>query len=461
MSTEKIAIENVQPGSVLDEDIYDAVQDKMVYSRGARLTAEMINHILSLDYTEIQITTTKSPEAKRMPEKMFKPGEFICFQGEPANHIYILKEGSLQIMICESDPPLANPEEARRYVMEHGRVVSHIQGKNIKFGEMGGILHGYRNASVRCSSEVSVVEIKADRKTLRASIQQNPKLGISMALNMGLRLSQLRHGISLAIALHEKILSRISGYHEVFERIKASLENKERAENLSWLTRLVEQISSIPPLTSIRKSKRTEIKKPEFNIETEGEILPVDYEHFLNIGTSLTEISRKEKVFFILKKGRINVDKEDKRIGVHHLPGELMFYEKLIGGRIDPELILKVAAPSKLYKIPLTEFEELCMSHSRFVLFLCASFAQFLWAEGKYQLHVMEALEKDLNRLSVGDENYRRAFRKLSRMIERFSKETSLTEKEFKLSESIRQCIDNDYSTMKESFSSIFTRKTV
>lgn len=461
MSAEKVAIEQVQPGVILGEDIYDAVQNKVIYSSGVRLTAEMINHILSLDYAEIKVTVGKNQENIKMPQKSFKPGDFICFQGEAAHHLYILKSGILQIMICENDPPNHDLDEARRYVMDQGRVVSHIQGKNIKFGEMGGILYGFRNASVRCSTEVNVVEIKADRKTLRASIVQNPKLGISMALNMGLRLNQLRNSITSAIALHDKLIGRIAGYHSIYENIKASIEKKERQENLSWLTRLLEQISHIDPLNHTYKSKRDELKKPEFEVEAEGEILPVDYEQFLSIGVNLTEIHHKEKVFFILKKGRINIDRDDKRIGVHQSPGGLMHYEKLIGSRTHSNVVYKTAAPSKIYKIPFKEFEDLCVKNSRFVLFLCSAFAQFLWSENKYQFHVMEGLERELNRLSVGDNNYRRAFRKLSRIIERFSKEPSITEKELKLAESIRKCIDNDYISMKEEFAEIFTRKTI
>ena len=88
-----IAIEEVSPGVVLDQEIMDLTRENVVYKPGIRLTAEIINNILSLEYLEIKVKEGSNTEPNNptvnIPIKSYKSGEFICFQGEPASHIYI------------------------------------------------------------------------------------------------------------------------------------------------------------------------------------------------------------------------------------------------------------------------------------------------------------------------------------------------------------------------------------
>jgi CRP-like cAMP-binding protein len=458
MAEVKVPIEEVRPGATLGEDIYDPAQGKIVYTVGTKLTAGFINHILTMDHLEITILEEDDePSAEpgkkpKMPLKTFKPGDYICLQGEKASHIYILKEGTVQIIVTSQNPPLEDYDAAKRYVGERGKVVSHIKGKNIKFGEMASVLDGFRSASVKCTTDVKVVQIKADEKIIRSTIQQNHKLGISLAFNIGLRIGRIRKASNKVITLHKILIKKIASYHKAFEKIEERLKAKCDELNYEWLKKIVKELKSVPALSGGAQFKPEEVTKTTNYYEMKSDVLPSEMESFYRLNTDLTKIGKKENCFFVLKKGRVQLTKdEDERIEVYDRPGCLLNIDEVFCKlEQNPDYHLKCISPVRLYKIPMDRLDDISSYYPALTLFICKAMSQYLIIEDQYQYGLLAAFERDLNRIAVGDANYRRGFKKLTRVLEKFTKEEMVTETERKIAETCRSSVDNDYAWLKE-----------
>ena len=111
---------------------------------------------------------------------------------------------------------------------------------------------------------------------------------------------------------------------------------------------------------------------------------------------------------------------------------------------------LKTISPVRLYKIPIKELETLCSQHPKLILFICRYLSNELIAEDFYIVSLMEILEKDIAILASGDSNFRRGYKKLSRILEKFTKEPQLTEVEMKLSQQMQEQVDKDYALLKD-----------
>ena len=240
-------IENVNMGMVLDQDIYDINRQNVVYDKGIYLTTEIINNILSLDYLEIEITDSKLKSDEEgsdsIPRRVFKPGDFIFLQGEPANSIYILQRGIVQIIITKDQPPLEDLEKARRHVSEFGKVVAQIRKPNVKIGEMGALLNGIRTASIKCSTEVEVNEISTTEDAFKQSMMHSPKLALSLVATLANRLRKSKKTAVQIEKMYADFLKRIKLYHAAFEKMRSSLMAKNDSQQSVWLTKIINEFN--------------------------------------------------------------------------------------------------------------------------------------------------------------------------------------------------------------------------
>lgn len=109
-----------------------------------------------------------------MPETIqFKPGEFVILQGQPSASFYILKSGTLEVIV-NGDEPAPTREEAA----SNGRRMSLIDRPNLPVGEIGVIADGPRSSSVRALTPVSVIELRGSRQELLNWIHQNPRAAL-------------------------------------------------------------------------------------------------------------------------------------------------------------------------------------------------------------------------------------------------------------------------------------------
>ncbi len=182
-------------------------------------------------------------------------------------------------------------------------------------------------------------------------------------------------------------------------------------------------------------------------------------EQYLQINTYLCKKGEKQEAFFILKKGKLEIIEHDQRVGTVGKPGELIHFldpllnPKGFSGTFSNTLLC--ISPVRLYKIPIAGIEELCCHHPRLILFICKWLAHHILIENDYLLHIQEVLEKDLARLAIGDTNYRRAYKKVSRLLEKFSKDPVVTKNEMTLADGLVDAIDRDYSNFREQIGKI------
>tara|TARA_Y100000589_G_scaffold331881_1_gene387615 strand:+ start:6997 stop:8400 length:1404 start_codon:yes stop_codon:yes gene_type:complete len=462
-----IAIEEVSPGVVLDQEIMDLTRETVVYKPGIRLTAEIINNILSLEYLEINIKefsgTETNENSVNIPVKSYKSGEFICFQGEPAGHIYMLQKGVIQVIATETNPPIDDLEKAKQFVQKHGKVISQIRGKNTKFGEMAGILNGLRSASIRCNTDVNVVEISTNESAFKKTLLYNPKLGLSIASTMAQRLLGVRRAIVQIHKYYALLSNKINIYQAAFEKIKGSITKKSESQLKEWLQKLVHELKNISPLSDYQKFKPKNVKRIGEPYPLQEQILPPEYESNIPINSYLTVAGKSQESFFILRKGKVEAPIGESGVKLYREPGLILegvhpiADGKNYNGSHKEEL--RSITPVRLYKIPVKDFERISAENPPVILFICKWIANELTIDDQYMLNLLEAFEKDLSSLAIGDTNYRRAYKKLHRLLEKFSKDPALTKTELALAASLRQQIDKDYALLKDGINQVHLNK--
>ena len=454
-----VPIEKVKMGSVLDQDIFDANRQNIVYKKGIFLTTEIINNILSLDYLEIEVVDSDSKGESRplnaIPTRNFKPGDYIFMQGEPAVSIFILQRGIVEILVCKDFPPLDNPEKAKRHVNEFGKVVAQVRKPKVKLGEMGALLEGKRTASIKCSTEVEVCEISITEESFKQSLVQSSKLGLTLAGSLAQRLLKSRKTAITVKKIYSEFIHRIKLYQTAFEKIRSSLISKNESHQRLWMGKIINELRNLPALSDNLKFKPPEIDRENNVLELNEQILPNEMEIPVNINTYLAVSGRIQENIFILRKGKVIIPEDDGWKKIYTTPGQMLAHIEPLCNPFIPfkgihQYDLKTISPVRLYKIPIKELETLCSQHPKLILFICRYLSNELIAEDFYIVSLMEILEKDIAILASGDSNFRRGYKKLSRILEKFTKEPQLTEVEMKLNQQMQEQVDKDYALLKD-----------
>ncbi|PCJ21540.1 MAG: hypothetical protein COB02_02790 [Candidatus Cloacimonadota bacterium] len=459
-------IEEVTPGQVLHQDVFDIKRENIAYKKGTRLTASMINNILLLDYMELDVgsasSETKKSKGSNLPSNIYKAGEFIFFQGEPARQIFILKSGSIQVIITPDAPPMNDPDLAKRYVNEKGKLISNINARGAKFGEMAAIYSGIRNASIKCSVEVEVASISTNPKAFGQTLVANPKLGLSITITLANRLKSIRQSVIDIKKIHGALAAKINSYQAIFNKLRKSLTNKSLSKNLEWLNKIVIELGNIPPLSSDIKYRPPEVLKSDETFIYKEEVLPPELEVTVNINSYVTVIEKKQENFFILRKGKLETEVDGKRTVIYSKPYELIDFLKPL---CDPKNYegkfkrdLRALSPVRVYKIPIHQIEEFSMKQPRLNLFLCKAITHLIKIEDEYMLELLESFQNSLSLLSTGDNNYRRAFKKLNRILEKFTKDEQVTQVELSLARSLKESVEIDATTLKDHLNKLYLR---
>jgi len=467
MSSKTLPIEKVSPGLILAQEIKDLPRENVVYKPGIRLTAEVINNILSLEYLELEVSEmtggTTGGAGGNIPSKKFKSGDFICFKGEAANHIYILKKGVVQVIHTEDKPPADDIDRAKKYVSEHGKVISNIRGTNIKFGEMAAILHGSRSASIRCNTEVEIAMISTNEAAFKKTLLYNPKLALSIAGTMAKRLKGTNKSIIEIKKIYLLLTKKILIYQAAFDRIRASVTSKSETNTAEWLHKLVQELKNIPPLSDFRKFKPKDVERKTTPMNLREQVLPPELESVAPINSYFSLPGSKQENFFILKKGKVVETISENNVIVHGAPGTLLEHinplADLKGYKDGHTKELKSISPVRLFKIPINTIEAFIGENPPLGLYLNKALAQELMDADHYMFELLHAVEEDLATLASGDTNFRRAFKKLHRLLDKFSKDPALMKTELALATSLKAQVDKDYSLLKDGLNKVFAKK--
>ncbi len=188
--------------------------------------------------------------------RLYEPGEFICYQGEDSNEIFVLRSGSLSIFAVNDEGII--PQDR---VESEGILVGQVNQPGAFFGEIGAILKEPRSASIRVSDDApaQVMIINVLGNSFETTIMQNPKIGFALAATIAQRLattaSSVRKCDAIAIAAKSQIEKATTIFTDVISALEKTLANKEQENEhvneakssiLYEIGRLSTQFGSLP-----------------------------------------------------------------------------------------------------------------------------------------------------------------------------------------------------------------------
>jgi CRP-like cAMP-binding protein len=260
------------------------------------------------------------------------------------------------------------------------------------------------------------------------------------------------------------LAAKINSYQMVFNKLRASLTAKSLAKNLEWLNKIVTELENIPPLSSDTKFRAPDLEKSQKDFIFKEEILPPEYEESVNINSYVAIQGEPQKHFLILKKGKVETEIDGKRTVVHSKPNELIDFLKPLCSPKNYKgtynIDLKALSPVRVFKIPITTIDEFGAKNPRLNLFLSKAITHLIKIEDDYMLLILEKFQNDLAILSSGDNNYRRAFKKLNRILDKFTKDAQITQVEFTVAKSLKESVEVDSTTLKDLLNKLYMKKS-
>jgi CRP/FNR family transcriptional regulator, cyclic AMP receptor protein len=140
---------------------------------------ELANVLRSIDLFEGLDEEQIEKVAYICTEKWFNPGQIIAQEGSEGDELYVITEGFVEVLLGE------RPASAARVVVSLG--VGQI------IGEMALIDQGPRSASIRATSQPTVVQV-IKRDNFETLCQQDTDIGYLVMRNLAADLSfKLRH----------------------------------------------------------------------------------------------------------------------------------------------------------------------------------------------------------------------------------------------------------------------------
>lgn len=151
--------------------------------------------------------------------RTLSPGEYLCFQGNPSNEMFVLKTGKLEVYLND-----ASGVVSREKVESEGMLVGIVDSPNSFTGEIGAILREPRSASIKAIDESQIMVIDLHGQGFDGSILQNPKLGLNMSKTIATRLAQASGSLTKSQALCAVIKGHIDNFANKFFNAFSSIE---------------------------------------------------------------------------------------------------------------------------------------------------------------------------------------------------------------------------------------------
>ncbi|HOX28637.1 MAG TPA: cyclic nucleotide-binding domain-containing protein, partial [bacterium] len=142
-----------------------------------------------------------------------QPGEYLCFQGQASDEIFVLRSGTLNIYVIDEEG-IATGEQ----VESGGILVGVVDQPGSFIGEIGAILKERRSASIRVSEDgpAQVMVINLRGKGFDATVLSNPKIGFSLSKTIAQRLGVTSNSITRSDTLTFKAKDQIEHFSKWF-----------------------------------------------------------------------------------------------------------------------------------------------------------------------------------------------------------------------------------------------------
>ncbi|MFA6449604.1 MAG: cyclic nucleotide-binding domain-containing protein [bacterium] len=188
--------------------------------------------------------------------KALQPGEFLCFQGEESNEIFVLRSGTLHIYIVDAEGVVT-----KNKVEAEGMLVGVVDQPGSFIGEIGAILKEPRSASIKVSDDgpAQILVINLRGKGFADTVVQNPKIGFSLsktiAQRIGITSKSITRSDSLTIKAKKGLENYAHGIYEIFSELESAatakglqmpLIDSAKKTTAYQIGRMVEKFGTLP-----------------------------------------------------------------------------------------------------------------------------------------------------------------------------------------------------------------------
>lgn len=158
------------------------------------------------------------------------PGETLCKEGDVSTEIFILQQGTLDVLIRD--------KKGRE------KKISEISEKNSIIGEIGAILKQPRSATLRASTTVLVNSIDVKKKALDETILAQPRLGLSISLNLAKYLKDTNARLKRYTEFLSTVRKVVDGYLLYYYQKSKSVGDLFDTMRFSWAKSIYDKTKS-------------------------------------------------------------------------------------------------------------------------------------------------------------------------------------------------------------------------
>ena len=151
--------------------------------------------------------------------RTLQPGEYLCFQGQDSNEMFVVRSGKLDIYVVDQDGIVSKEK-----VEEEGMLVGSVDTPNSFIGEIGGILREPRSASIKAAEETQVQVINLRGSGFDQTIMQNTKLGLNLSKTIAGRLGATSNNLTRADSLSMKVKGHVDNFSRKFFQVFNAIE---------------------------------------------------------------------------------------------------------------------------------------------------------------------------------------------------------------------------------------------
>ena len=397
---------------------------------GTILTEPLIQKIRSFMVPEVEVYTASrimelgkraiSSDGVNLPQKIFPRGEFLFLQGDPAQEIYLLLEGELEVLYTseESIKKAADRDHRRSVVRSNGRKVTLLQRTKSVFGEMGPLLHQERTASMRATEDSLIAVIPAGDSLFNTMLEY-PNLGMSIAIGLATRMEDTIQNIQKYNGIVYQLEPIVEDFPMLFTAIAEKLKARVIATKNESLEKLHEEIKkSNLYLRTARFQKESDVLKDLLPPSTRKQ-QRCDERVFQ--GGKLLEAQRGEVIcspgskankIQIIYSGAIGIFLKGQKLIEYKRVGDALGTVRALLGFAHPEqkfenrnMELKAMGPTRYLEIDATELGILARKNPALILHLSRGLAERLSFTNDELLNSLSNIENYIRRLTRSKES--------------------------------------------------------
>ncbi len=362
----------------------------------------------------------------RFQTKSFGRDQIICRENDPAECLYILRQGRVAVEVAEvAECVVCSEDGEERRAPGDGTIVAEISNPGAMVGEAGLFL-GRRTATLRAVANGTLIEeIPFDQGGFRKLLEQRPDTGFKLCRSLALRLRNLSERMrSASEATHTVHLlydSLSLSYRSLVNTLRKA---EERDGSLKKILAKALEVGLYQDAQHLRdkiKSNQSLFAKALRKKKTDiVELAP---------GVELFQQGELGKTAYLVQEGAIDVF-----VGGHFVTtlglGELIGVTALLlEGPAFGATTVRASEGAQVVPISAAEFEARATRNPEFLYNLAHSLCRRIESENRMACDMTRAVEKELDLLAGCPESCEAAFVALTFELDDRPELTNLVER--------------------------------